>query len=177
MKALGVSLTMALAALWTQAAAVQADCGSPDRCAACRRPAACRKEVCQVVCEMKEVTKTYWCVECEPFCAPLPGCGNPLTGWLSGLLGCGPEHGSCQAAGGQGCEAEDCHGSCQRSADPPKCGPVHTRKKLVKKEYTCKVPVYTCVVRYVCAACAAEIDRSAESETEPTAAPAPLPKR
>ena len=29
---------------------------------------------------------------------------------------------------------------------PPRCGPVRTRKKLVKKEITCEVPVYRCVI-------------------------------
>jgi hypothetical protein len=29
---------------------------------------------------------------------------------------------------------------------PPRCGPVRLRKKLVKKEIVCEVPVYKCVV-------------------------------
>jgi hypothetical protein len=109
--------------------------------------------VCKVVCETREIKKTVWQVKCENFCAPLPSlargccaCGDP---------GC---DGNCgQAAGG-----EAGGGNCGKGCDPcaveeakchvpPKCGPVRTKKTLVKKEVTCKVPSYKCVP--VCCRC------------------------
>ena len=82
------------------------------------------KKVCKVVCEMKEVKKTCWEVECEEFCVPLPRL-------------CGRKAGACE---------RDC-------VAPPKCGKVRCRKKLVKKKVTRKVPVYKCVVEHVCGKC------------------------
>jgi hypothetical protein len=99
----------------------------PDCCGAC----GCRK-VCKVVCEVKKIKKHVWVVECEEFCAPWPGC-KPCAG---------PRCGSC---GGDGC-GDSCGACCGRPIVPPRCGPVRCRKKLVKKEITCEVPVYKCVV-------------------------------
>ncbi len=97
----------------------------------CRRCGA--KNVCKVVCEMKEVRKTCWVVQCEEFCVRLPrffksSCGD---------TGCGGECGGCQNDG--------CKSPGSRPMVPPKCGKVRYRKTLVKKEITCQVPVYRCV--------------------------------
>ena len=43
--------------------------------------------------------------------------------------------------------------AARSASQPPKCGHVRCRKKLVKKEITCEVPVYKCVVEYVCCDC------------------------
>ncbi len=46
-----------------------------------------------------------------------------------------------------------CPHLCDECADPPHCGRSKCVKKLVKKEYQVDVPVYKCVVRYLCPAC------------------------
>ncbi len=155
-------------------------CGTPDSCGKCGVQACCKK-VCKVVCEMKEVKKTVWAVECEEFCAPLPTC--PCSKSAGCGKGCGPA-----GCGEEGCEPAAC-GSCNgcgkgdpcaelagREVIPPKCGPVRTRKKLVKKEIKCKVPTYKCVVVHCCSGCA-DVEEKIPAAT-PAEAPsdeAPLP--
>ncbi len=204
MKTLGLSFTVAACALLAQGTAAQDDRGTPSRCADCRRHAACRKKVCRVVCDIKEVTKSYWCVECEEFCAPLPSCGSALkscggtcaqlarvfstpfwlwpratSGSLWGLLGWGGSDCCSEPACRPGCDAGGGDGCPAARADPPRCGPVRAKKKLVKKEVTREVPVYQCVVKHLCDPCSAACDAAeeAEPETEPTAAPKPATER
>ena len=88
-------------------------------------------KACQVVCEMKEIKKTVWTVECEEFCAPLPGCGIRCS-----------DHSSCDTK----CDDQPCF-AAQKSPPCPTCGPLRSRKKLVPKEVSSKVPVYRCVVK------------------------------
>ena len=128
--------------------------GAPDCCARCRCCAPCQQKVCRVACEMKTITKHCWRVECEEFCAPLPGCVRLSWDWC-GLF----------AGRAKRCEADCCDDACGGDACgtccgkapgcvPPKCGPVRIRKKLVLEEYECQVPVYSCEVRYLCSGCA-----------------------
>lgn len=154
MRIIALSLAVSILAV---SAAVAGDCrvpacgpaecfGTPDACGACGVKSCCQK-TCKVVCEMKKVKRTVWAVECEEFCAPLPNFKR-----------------SCGSCGVDGCEVDqsgDC-GSCgedpcaplyNRDYIPPKCSKVRTRKKLVKKEVTCEVPVYKCVVVYCCPGC------------------------
>jgi hypothetical protein len=168
--------------------------GSPDNCGHCGVQACCKK-VCKVVCEMKEVTKHCWCVECEDFCAPLPNCAHGCSDPGCCDPGCDPgcDVGGCTA---EGCGS--CAGSCGQGHDllgklggllhkpkclvPPKCGKVRTKKKLVKKEYKCKVPVYKCVVVYTCPGCCdpacgesgCALPATGGDDAQP-AAPAPAP--
>jgi len=95
---------------------------------------------CKVICEMKEVKKTCWVVECEEFCVPLPGCGPFCKSAC-----CDGCDSGCDIGCGDGCPSDPC-ASLRRPIVPPKCGKVRCRKKLVKKEITCEVPVYKCVV-------------------------------
>ena len=145
-----------------------------DRCGA---PACCNKthecchrcgvsKTCKVVCEMKKVKKTVWAVECEEFCAALPRCPRPCK--------------SCGDCGKASCASccEDPCASLRRPMVPPKCGKVRCRKKLVKKEITCEVPVYKCVV--VCcnagcceAGCGDEVEAPAPAAATTRAAPLP----
>ena len=121
------------------------------------------KNVCKVVCEMKKVKKTVWAVECEEFCPSLPTCRR----------GCGRSCGDCEDA----CCSDPC-ASLRRPTTPPKCGRVRTRKKLVKQQVTCEVPVYRCVV--VCGkGCCDDVydgctPQSPLAEPETPAAPAPV---
>jgi len=117
-------------------------CGQDHGC--CGRCGA--KKVCKVVCEMEEVTKTCWVVECEEFCAPVPTLGRNRCGCCGGL-DCGKQCGAeCQAQVENGV----CHSLLERPMVPPKCGKVRCRKTLHKKEVTCQVPVYKCVVVPTC---------------------------
>lgn len=144
-----------------------------DRCGA---PACCKKthdccnrcgipKTCKVVCDVKKVRKTVWVVECEEFCASLPNCRR----------GCKP-CGGCDKASCDSC-CDPCD-SLRRPTVPPKCSKVRTRKKLVKKEIICEVPVYKCVV--VCcntgcseAECGGEVEVAPPAEATTRAAPLP----
>ena len=171
-------------------AAVAADCRIAPACCdpgACTKAQDCCricqcKKVCKVVCEMKQVKKHVWVVECEEFCAPLPGLGR-------GCAPCGDTY--CEPACCEdGCGGQSCSNPCAslcRPMVPPKCGRVRCRKKLVKKEVVCEVPAYKCVV--VCCGCGCceggcqeargchgETDASPEPPTPAeTAGVAPLP--
>jgi len=134
-------------------------------CARCGVP-----KTCKVVCEMQKVKKTVWVVECEEFCAALPRCGPACKP----CGGCGKA--SCESCAGQSC-SDPC-ASLRRPMVPPRCGKVRCIKKLVKKEITCEVPVYKCVV--VCcspgcceAACGDGAAAPAPAETVTLVAPLP----
>jgi len=136
--------------------ASEACVGALDCCGCCGRRAPCQRKVCQVVCEVKKEKRSCWCVQTEEFCAPLPACPG------HGCQGCG---GTCDGQHGTG----DCaQGGCQQCPRPPHCGPVRTRKILVKQEYEVEVPVYKCVVWYLCASCC----ESVAAQAAPTPAPA-----
>jgi hypothetical protein len=165
-----VVLSMAIGLLSANAAAAADRCGTPaccnrthERCPRCGVP-----KTCKVVCEMQKVTKTVWTVECEEFCAALPRCA----------AACQPCSG-CGKASCASCESccDPCASLC-RPMVPPQCGKVRCRKKLVKKEITCEVPVYKCVVVCCCpgcsqAACGPDAKTTAPDETTTRAAPLP----
>lgn len=142
-------------------------CGAPDCCAHCGCHDCCDK-YCRVVCEMKEIKKTVWVVKCEDFCAPLPGCGR------------------CCDDGCESCKDTTCDNCCDKSCDPcasienrkyipPKCGKVRTKKTLEKKEITCKIPTYKCVVVYACGSCGSKGLDGEKAQPQAPAAPAPAP--
>ena len=145
MRNFGTLLTAAICLLLARGAMAQ-DCGGTvdECCGTCGS-----NKVCKVVCETKKVKKTVWVVECEEFCPSLPNCCRARKS-------CG---GDCQAdCGEEGCGGKDCCDPCaslRRPMVPPKCGKVRTRKKLVKKQITCEVPVYKCVVVCCEPSCAA----------------------
>ncbi|MBN1393619.1 MAG: hypothetical protein JW959_01120 [Pirellulales bacterium] len=142
-------------------------CGSADCCGYCGCHCQCEKH-CRVVCEMKAVKKHVWVVECEEFCATLPrrhgrcldgcGCGDACK------ADCGCSSGKCDP-----CAVEE--GKCRI---PPKCGKMRTRKKLIKKEIECKVPVYKCVVVYCCPRCECR-ETPPPPKDEKTTRNAPMP--
>jgi len=131
----------------------------------------CPQKVCKVVCEMKEVKKTVWEVKCTEHCPPLPRLRKDACDCNCGDPGCEGE------AGCKSC-CDPCAALQPKRIVPPTCGLMRTKKELVKKEITCKVPVYKCVV--VCADCAAQCGVSEEQKPAeklpPAPAPAPKPK-
>jgi hypothetical protein len=146
-------------------------CGDENCCAHCGSNSCCEK-YCKIVCEMKDVKKTVWIVKCEDFCAPLPRC--PLC--------CGE---GCKSCGKEGCQTASCEGDgkgcnpCasleERNYIPPKCGKVRTKKTLEKKEITCKIPSYKCVVVYACANCGSKCGGYEKAEPQAPTAPIPPP--
>jgi len=134
-------------------------CGTPDCCGACGAKCCCQK-TCKVVCEMKQVKRTVWVVECEEFCTSLPNCDRDPCRRCNSCRGA---KASCWS-----CCNDPCAALNSRNYVPPKCGKVRCRKKLVKKEITCEVPVYKCVVVFCCPGC----DEGGEQE-----APAPAPEQ
>jgi hypothetical protein len=160
MRAFIISIAAALLAASPAVDSVQA----ADRCGGARNCGSCGKSDCQVVCEMKTVKKSCWVVECEQFCPTLPNCPK----WsFCGLSFCGSKkaRGSCDKTAACG----DCGKGCNaRPMVPPKCAKSRTIKKLVKKEYTCEVPVYKCTA---CAGCG-PVGCGGEVEEAPAAAPA-----
>ncbi len=176
-------LTMAIG--WMIAdSAVAADCCAPPTCAAeqscCGATQACgdcgAQKACQVICETKKVTKVVWRIECEDFCAPLPGrqrecCASDGCGTGCGEAGCAEA--TCGEAGCGDCCDDPCASLQNRKYVQPRCGKVRTRKKLVRVEITCEVPSYKCIVT-ACDACGAcgEVQEVITEEALP-AAPAP----
>ncbi len=139
------------------------------QCSCCGCKTRCRK-VCRLVCEEKEVEVTCWGCQCEDFCLPCPSqkcckhCG----------MVCGKCDGGCVDGGACGCSKGPC-------AVPKKfvwynwkpCGAtMYTRKKLMKKTVTKKVPHYKWVVEYLCPSCDAKTDGA---EILPGAAIPPVP--
>ncbi|NQT41389.1 MAG: hypothetical protein HQ581_28125 [Planctomycetes bacterium] len=133
---------LAIGLLFAYAGPAAAECGGcgqqHDCCGSCGV-----QKTCQVVCEMKTVTKSCWVVECEEFCVPEPGCGSLKAGLRGDRAAGGCAAGESGGCGGCG---EDPCASLQKPMVPPRCGKVRTRKTLVKKDITCEVPVYKCVV-------------------------------
>jgi len=119
---------------------------------------------CKGVWEMKEVKKTVWEVQCEEFCVPMP---SLFELWTGGDKCDTPCKGGVQKSCGEGCDVS------------PRCGKVRCRKKLVKKEVNCKVPVYKCVPAAACGKKAVQIpapylresDRTQEAQEEVPPAP------
>lgn len=138
----------------------------------CANSASCCGKTCKVVCEMKKVTKTVWVVECEEFCPSLPGCP-------CGCNTCATGYNESKCQGGE-CA------SLRKPMVPPQCCGVKTKKKLVKKEIECEVPVYKCVVTGHGAGCArdcgeangaASVKATAPVAPAPPATKAPLPPK
>jgi len=121
-------------------------CCEPEACApACCEPEACAPTACepcvkprcqcQVICEMKKVTKSCWVVEEEQFCPLLPGHCRPSRGGA-----CDPCEPTCEPTCDTGCGD-----TCEKAITPPRCGLCRTKKTLVKKTWEVEVPVYKCV--------------------------------
>ena len=115
--------------------------GGRLRCRLCSGSNNCSK-VCRLVCEEKRITTTCWGTKCEDFCAPGPSC---------------PDHEHCETVCGN-------NGDPQAPCSEPKtlrwthwtpgdCGTVYTKKKLMKRTITKKVPSYKWVVEDLCPAC------------------------
>jgi hypothetical protein len=115
-------------------------------CAHCGCGGPCRK-VCRLVSEEKTVSIPCWGCKCEDVC--LPGPSKP---------GC--EH--CELVCGT---CEECGGSAVRSKPQPfvwndwipGSAKVHTKKKLMKKNVTKKVPSYKWIVEDLCEKCADKV--------------------
>lgn len=97
-------------------------------CCRCGCPDNCCK-VCRPVPDTKEVKKVCWDVKCEDICIPGRSC-------------------CC----GEVCKQDEC-GCWTYKIWKPNCGHVKTRKVLVKKEVTRKVPSTKWVVEDVCQHC------------------------
>jgi hypothetical protein len=155
-------------------------CGSADKCGRCGCCGQCQKH-CQVVCVMKEVKKTVWVVKCEDFCTSMPNCGK-CCGKCCGTCGvcgtCTTETNCAGECGDKKCDP--CAAEKNKHLVPPKCGKVHTKMTLEKKEVVCKVPSYKCVVVYSCANCDSK-QGSNDQQTPPAPAksvtPAPTPAK
>lgn len=108
----------------------------------------CVKKVCRLVCEPKKETKWVYDCVCEDFC--LPGkstkCGERTV----------PD---CTVPGG-----------CRKEIIwQPSCGPIRTKKKLVKRPVTIEKPSYKCVVVCLCPGCGCRrVDEKATAEYEAT---------
>jgi hypothetical protein len=123
-------------------------------CAHCGCQASCQK-VCRLVCEEKKVPVTCWGCKCEDFCIP------------------GHSKACCQH-----CEevctedAAACDAPCTHAKKfvwtewIPGCAKLHTKKKLMKKTITKKVPSYKWVVEDLCCDCHARSEAAAIQVSE-----------
>ena len=178
MKTYGTLMAASLCLLFGEVVVAQDCTVAPDCCSRCSVRTHCQQFTCQVVCEMKDVKKTCWVVECEEFAPLLPGCRQRCKAGRCGVASCGS--GGCEVAscGSGGCGTASC-GKCDV---PPRCGKARVKKKLVKKSTTVKVPVYKTVVQNLCTACcgagsgesATDAD-SKKASASPSVAPAPAP--
>ena len=123
--------------------------GADGCCAHCGCQAQCQK-VCRLVCEEKKVPVTCWGCKCEDFCLPKhskPGCQH------------------CEEV----CDEDPatCDGPCTHAKKfvwtewCPGCATLHTKKKLMKKTITKKVPSYKWVVEDLCCQCQARAEAAA----------------
>ena len=102
--------------------------------------------------DTKEVKKVCWDVKCEDVCVPGPSC-------------------CC----GEVCKQDEC-GCWSYKIWKPNCGYVKTRKVLVKKEVTRKVPSTKWVVEDVCQHCKTPADRDLPADgTPPSDGPTATP--
>ena len=115
-------------------------------CAHCGCQQSCQK-ICRLVCEEKKVEVVCWGCQCEDFCIP------------------GPSKPGCR-------KCEEVCGTCQVHSDPkviaapkafswtewiPGCSSgIYTKKKLMKKTITKKVPSFKWVVEDLCETCQAK---------------------
>jgi hypothetical protein len=159
-------LTAALtvvAAYITQYGAIAAGCDH------CNRDCGCRK-VCRLVCEEKKVEITCWGVECEDFCLPKhgkPGCKHCE-------LVCDEDCGDPEQKVHTGPKKFVWHDWCAGGAK------IYTKKKLMKKVVTKKVPTYKWVVEDLCGECESKlkpIDVPADAIVPPKPAAAFGPRR
>jgi hypothetical protein len=125
--------------------------GADGCCAHCGCACSCQK-VCRLVCEEKKVDVICWGCKCEDFCVPghsKPGCQH------------------CEEVCG------DCDKPCDCTAPYakpknfvwnewiPGCAKILTKKKLMQKIVTKKVPSYKWVVEDLCPQCESSCGRVA----------------
>jgi hypothetical protein len=150
-------------------------CGSPNCCARCGRHGGCEK-YCKLVETTREIKKTVWSVKCEEFCPLLPTLGGRCCCDCGGPCPSGKE--CCDTCCNKSCGTCDpCAVEREKRYNPPKCGHTRVKKTLEKKEVTCKVPAWKCVVEYCCPSCApCQGEKAAPaSGPAPTTAPAAPP--
>ena len=150
-----IALSAIVVGLFAVSQALAGDCQITGTCFSPAKNPGCHcggQKVRKIVCEMKKVTKTVWAVECEEFCSLLPG--RP-TGRCCSKTACRDRQncGGCDSYGNSGsCGKDPCKSVRSAGMVPPKCGSVRCKKKLVKKQIDCEVPVYKCVV-VPCSSC------------------------
>lgn len=133
-------------------------------CTHCQESCACRK-VCRLVCEEKKVEVVCWGCKCEDFCIP-----------KRSKKGCQHCEIVCAVCGASddACDCSTPHAKAKRFIWTdwcPGCAKMFTKKKLMKKIETVKVPSYKWVVEDLCPKCEASC---AVMEVEPgTTLPAP----
>ena len=116
-----------------------------DCCADCGCIAECRK-VCRLVCEDREIEAVCWGCQCEDFCVPGPS--TPCC------QDCEKICGACPGCKGEGVYAEPRELLWTRWL--PGCtARISTKKKLMRRIETRKVPGYKWVVEDLCADCEA----------------------
>jgi hypothetical protein len=133
------------------------------KCCRCGATAPCKK-VCRLVCEEKNMEIVCWGCKCEDFCVPGPGC---------------PSYEHCNCV----------HHTCDKDEQPsgvcfepkrfvwknwrPSFAQMYTKKKLMKRIETVKVPAYKWVVEEVCCDCTCESDCDCDVVTTDIAPSAP----
>lgn len=124
-------------------------------CARCGHEGACRK-TCRLEPEERKVEIVCWGMQREEFC--VPGCSKP---------GCRHCEEVCGPADDSGKADEPCSKARKfqwREWFPPRGAKLYTKRKLMKKVVTRKVPGYKWVVETLCEECLA---RCAPIRVEP----------
>jgi len=133
-------------------------------CALCGRNDS-RQKVCRLVCEEKKVNVICWGVKCEDFC--LPGPSKPCCKECDLVCDdCGKKH-------KEGDPVATPHRFVWRDWIPSMHGQIYTKKKLMQRIDTKKVPSYKWVVEDLCAQCESKAkSASVEPGTQIPAPPA-----
>jgi hypothetical protein len=130
-------------------------------CSHCRQHCGCEK-VCRLVVEEKKVEIVCWGCECEDFCVPGPSC--------RGCKNCEEVCNFCDDKDPKAPYSKP-HKFVWYDWTPTPCANVFTKKKLMKKVITKKVPSYKWVVEDLCPDCESKTD--AASIVEGVEIPAP----
>jgi hypothetical protein len=118
-------------------------CGCKDSC----------QKVCRLVCEEKKVDVICWSVKCEDFC--LPGPSKPCCKQCDVV--CDP----CDDKAKEGDPVSVPKRFIWRDWIPSTCAKIYTKKKLMQKIETKKVPSYKWVVEDLCAKCESKTESAA----------------
>ncbi len=148
------SLLSLAAIAMTQLHSLAGERSRPAQCRRCGCAEDCQK-VCRLVCEERTITTTQWGYACEEFCVPSPSC--PGDRHCDDVCDDAPDE-VCDKAADGSTKPKACSQPKRVTWTdwiPGSHAKIFTKKKLMKRTITKKVPSHKWVVEDLCAACRA----------------------